>query len=283
MRHVKWVFILISLSVIGISTSAQDLCGAIVRSAMETTQASCDELETDTVCFGHLNLEAIFRDTVDDDLIFEQPADIVAWQDVDVLRSLGIDFEADEWGVTVFRLETTTSDEPLRVFMLGDTALQNTNEPDAETFSFNFGTSGQSECADAPNTVLVQGAPDESVQFEINGIPMQLRSTIALGTSQDDDGENFVWIATLAGDADAGWQTSWGETVSQGQIVRAYPNDDETWRLTEPTDIGDYDDIGWQRFMFTQVMDEILLYYPIELPSSVPVQFDDGWTPSDDN
>lgn len=204
-------FYAISLSLIllfGMSTvHAQRLCEALVDNALEDAEANCVEQDGEIFCYAHNNLTSTFF--AEDLVVSTLPGSIIGIDDVQTIQGTDVDLEEDEWGIAYLQvrasLEEATADSSVRIIMLGDVFLENGQDDESDDAvttleSLYFTTGGESDCQEAPNTLIVQGPAEEEVDIIINDVPIRIGSTIALGlNSTNDTGQ--MWITVIAGEA----------------------------------------------------------------------------------
>jgi len=292
-----------------IATTAQDLCEALVKEAMEQTNDNCLETDLNNGCYGYDRLLATFHQSQEDGL-FDDPSEFVDVLDVHTVHTQPLDLEEDEWGVSYFEVKGSLhseTEESIRIFMTGDVILENAVDPEGDVVEFNaitvvtafeaniyngagddrpvltsippmstlnadavstdgewirvvweeqtawvaktdlqpsddletlqssapvegqapmqqmyFDTAGDSDCRDAPNTVLLQGSKDVEFELVINGVPIRASSTIALGiTTNADDDDEFpdMWFTTLEGNATLYPDTDEAVNVPAGEFT----------------------------------------------------------------
>lgn len=131
--------------------------------------------------------------TEDTNRTFDSPGNVTNIADIQLVSSSPFDPEEEEWGVTYLKAEIAESEDPLIVMVTGDVVIENDVETASteglELFqSLSFITAGASSCTETPNAVFIQSPSDVVVNLQLNGIPLQLGSTIMAGTFYDDFG-----------------------------------------------------------------------------------------------
>lgn len=194
------VFCLLSISTI----HAQRLCDALIETALEESTENCVEQDGEIFCYAHDNLASSFFTEEQSTVV--RPGVTTGIGTIYTVQGTEIDLEEDEWGIAYIQskasLDAATADSSVRLLMLGDVFLENATEIDeADTTAsaldrIYFSTGGDSDCQEAPNTLVLQGPQNQPVQVTINDVLVEIGSTIALGTT---DGQ--MWVTAVAGQA----------------------------------------------------------------------------------
>jgi len=200
MRRLIPFSLLIMLIIVTPIVQAQDLCETIAKNAFREVQVNCADTPDGEACYGFSRLTPSFVDEETPIDSFTSPADFMGIENLVSVETVPIDVEADEWGIAYFRFDTdvTQTDDAVILVMMGDVTLEQVDS-DAE-YAFNISSASESTCADVPNSVLIQGPTDTAIDLEINEIPMQLGSTMAVGFDVDDEGNSQFWVAVMAGE-----------------------------------------------------------------------------------
>lgn len=198
------LLLIFSISVV----QAQRLCEALVEDALDDTSQNCVEQDGEIGCYAYDNLASTFF-SEESQGSFIRPGNIVDIATLHTIEGVEIDLEEDEWGIAYIQarvnLDEATAESAVRIFMLGEVFLENAVDSTAEDADVVFGslyfTAGEeSDCQEAPNTLVVQGPEGESIDITINDVPIRIGSTIGLGLATQDE-ENRMWITVIAGEA----------------------------------------------------------------------------------
>jgi hypothetical protein len=172
----------IALFALGLPVFAQDVvddvCAALVFTAIESIEAFCGGAEAGTACYAHPIVEA----EVADGASFAAPGDQVALSSVSSLRTSPVNIDTGDWGIAVITEadDVEANDEtPLNYIVMGDTTLTDLSAEDAEAWSsFSVRTaSADPDCPGAPNKFVVQSGTDlEGVDLTINGAELRFDS-----------------------------------------------------------------------------------------------------------
>lgn len=238
------LFFLLSVSMAGAQPPVGDAgeCPALVEQALTAAGESCVAVGRNQVCYGHNMLQA-------DDLEslpltdFSASGDLVDVAALSSLRTAAMDLEAGVWGVALMALQANLPDtlpgQNVVFVVYGDAALR-VDDMAADDFgapmqAFTLTTGiGEPQCREAPRDgVLVQSPEGTTVNFLVNGIEVEMSSTVRLDFptdmgSMDADGgmmdmaDGKLWVSTLEGEARV---TSAGVTqvAAQGEIVVTEP------------------------------------------------------------
>lgn len=164
--------------------------------------------------------------TEDTNRTFDSPGNVTNIADIQLVSSSPFDPEEEEWGVTYLKAEIAESEDPLIVMVTGDVVIENDVETASteglELFqSLSFITAGASSCTETPNAVFIQSPSDVVVNLQLNGIPLQLGSTIMAGTFYDDFGRFTMWLSVIEGRVIIHPNTPSAIEVLAGQLVVA--------------------------------------------------------------
>lgn len=77
-------------------------------------------------------------------------------------------------------------------------AIDTTSSSNSAFGSLYFSTGGDSDCQEAPNTLVIQTPLGQPTDLTINDIPIQFGSTVAMGFSTVD-GQDVMWITVIEG------------------------------------------------------------------------------------
>lgn len=191
-----------------------DRCPALVRQALSIAGNACADLGRNQVCYGHNQAEALDSDA--NTLTgFTTVGDITTITRISTLRTAAFNSDENIWGVALLSLQANVPDtlpgQAVTFVVYGDAEIIATTSDDPtyaapmQAFMLSTGI-GQPACKEAPHDgVLVQSPEGLKVNFLVNGIAIEIGSTVLL----DVRGENKLWVSTLAGEARV---TSAGET-----------------------------------------------------------------------
>jgi len=197
------IIFLSTLFVVGYGI-AYTSCSALVETAIETIASACQDINRNQVCYGNTSLEVTSQSDAPN-FTFEEVGDIT---DVTYLRSLKLaplDELQGVWGMAMMRMQAdipeTLPGQNVTFLVFGDVELENTARPEQspmQSFYLRTGV-GAAACLDVPDSGLLIQTPDgvESVQFNINGVDIEIGSTIMLQASP----EQHLVIQTLEGAA----------------------------------------------------------------------------------
>ncbi|MEO0564522.1 MAG: hypothetical protein AAF125_20625, partial [Chloroflexota bacterium] len=177
-------------------------CPTLVEAALERFDGFCTTLDRNTACYGNNAISATFVEGVPAGP-FSAPGDLAPLTTLARLDASPLDVERDLWGLAALKLQTvlpgTLPGQGIVFVMAGDAQVEadaseaTTNAFESFYFTAGLGTGG---CAQAPDTVYVQGPETTEVQIRANGVDINIGSTIALNGD-----ERGVRVATLAGEA----------------------------------------------------------------------------------
>jgi hypothetical protein len=203
-------------------------CPTLVNDALTNVGQACANLGRNQVCYGNNQVFAFGADSqpLAD---FALAGDIKPVVDVSSLQTTPLNTENNLWGVAVLSLQAnipgTLPGQNVTFVVFGDSTI--TADPDAagdglnapmQAFRIATGI-GEPQCAEAPHDgILVQSPGKTKVNFRVNGVDVEIGSTIIM----DVRGDERVWISTLEGEAKV---TSAGETrvALPGYIVVTTP------------------------------------------------------------
>ena len=171
------------------------MCPALVEEALMIVDESCSNLDLNVVCYGNGNIEAQGADEsqLED---FVNPGDIRGVADIYTLTTEAMDVEQDIWGIAVLALQANIPDtlpgQNVTFLLYGDTQItvddtfENADGFDAPFQAFRFSSGvGEPACTEAPRDgLLVQSPEGVTVNFMVNGIEVELGSTVLI---QGDD------------------------------------------------------------------------------------------------
>lgn len=189
-------------------------CPTLVQQALDAAGAACSSLGRNQICYGNNQTEALGADqqTL---ASFSEVGDTVSITDITALKTAPFNPEESIWGVAMLSLQANIPDtlpgQAVTFIVYGDSEITPV-ESDDETYAapmqaFVLSTGiGQPACKEAPHDgVLVQSPDGVKVNFLVNGIEIEIGSTVLLDKRLDEK----VWVSTLEGEARV---TSAGET-----------------------------------------------------------------------
>lgn len=104
-KFIKLVFFLSSLMVVsGLALMQTTDCLQIVEAALDAADDFCADTGRNQACYGHIALTANLQGDVED-VIFNQPGDMVDVVSLDTLRLNPMDLDTGGWGVALMRLQ----------------------------------------------------------------------------------------------------------------------------------------------------------------------------------
>ncbi|MEZ4672200.1 MAG: hypothetical protein R3E39_30200 [Anaerolineae bacterium] len=210
-KFIKLTIILSSLMVVpGLAIMQTTDCPQIVEAALDAADQFCADTGRNQACYGHIALTADLRGDVED-VIFNQPGDMVDVVSLDTLRLNPMDLDTGEWGVVLMRLQANLPDtlpgQNVTFLMFGDVEIRNAVSEDGppnteihpmQAFYLRTGI-GDAPCKDAPQSGLVVQTPEGagSIVFNINGVDVEMGSTVFFQA----DAEEGMTVSTLEGAA----------------------------------------------------------------------------------
>ncbi len=119
--------LLILLLSLTITLLAQDdVCPALVQTALEYTDEVCSTTERNQACYGNLRVEAVLNAGAD--LEFDSPGDRVGIADIQTLN-LSAMATPDEWGVALMQVQANLPDtlpgQNVTMLIFGDVTIEN--------------------------------------------------------------------------------------------------------------------------------------------------------------
>lgn len=203
-------FIPILLSLIGWSAAAQTdagTCTPLIEQALIQLDRACGQLERNTACYGNTRVEAEFT-RAELSALFSRPGDRTGINELVALRTSPLDVQRDEWGIAALAVQANLPDalpgQNVIFVLIGDAEIS--ADPDVNPAAgpmqavrirtdFRRGRT----CDNAPRSlVLAQGPRDVRVEITVNGLNIDMGSTIALYQNADDR----LWVTTLEGDVE---------------------------------------------------------------------------------
>jgi hypothetical protein len=192
-------------------------CPAIVDRALAAVDQYCEGTGRNQVCYGNIRLEAEPQPGIDD-FTFSTTGDIVNVADIRTLSLSGMNQESGEWGVALMRLQANIPDtlpgQNVTFIMFGDVSITSAVEPEAlaagqatpmQAFYLTTGI-GDAQCNEAPESGLLVQTPQGigEVAFTVNGIDMQIGSTVLLQGQPDTELTVTVFEGSAVMNSDEG-------------------------------------------------------------------------------
>lgn len=122
----RWVLVSICL-LLTVSVAAQESnCANLLRGTFDVVTDSCMLQAEDVLCHGNPTLQVTVNATVDEDLEFSSPGDVIPIRAIDTFSS---STESGTWGTSRINLHTYISNNmesvPATMVVIGDVILQN--------------------------------------------------------------------------------------------------------------------------------------------------------------
>ena len=197
-------FALLGILLIVGHVAAQSACPAMVDEALKGLDTACAGLQRNQACYGSVSLEATPHAGADH-FAFQKVGDIVNVTDIDTLKLQPMDEATKTWGVVMMALQADIPDslpgQNVTFILFGDVEIQNTstgNQAPMQAFTLKTGVS-DANCEEAPESGVMIQTPTgvESVNFNVNGVNMEVGSTVMLQAEPEGD----MTIATMEGAA----------------------------------------------------------------------------------
>lgn len=180
-----WFCFLLLCLAPAVAAAQENVCPALVQSAVELTRDKCSELDNNVICYGNPSLNIQPRPNVRID--FSEPGDAVTLAAVDTLDSSPFDQMTGNWGLAIMRVRANLPDAALTVLSFGDVSLQNTSEASSDFIALDVTVS-------EPTGAVVRESPSPD-SAEI-GTLFTKNTYVAVGRLEDGS-----WIRLL----DGGW------------------------------------------------------------------------------
>jgi hypothetical protein len=182
----KGFVLLLTILFVG-QVAAQSSCPMLVEQALQSIANECHLVSRNQVCYGNLAVNVTPRPTAPD-FVFEKTGDIT---EVTYLRALKLD-PLDEvrgiWGMAMMQLQANIPDtlpgQNVTFLVFGDTEIEDltpVEQAPMQAFTLKTGL-GDAACSEAPESAVIIQTPSgvESVQFNVNGVDIEVGSTIVL-------------------------------------------------------------------------------------------------------
>lgn len=106
---------------------AANVCSALVRAAMESTNQECGDTSRNQACYGHVLNQASFRSG--SNLVFESQGDKASLDQIQTLDLSPLDLELEQWGVVLMQAQANLPDQlpgqNVTFILFGDVELNN--------------------------------------------------------------------------------------------------------------------------------------------------------------
>ncbi|MBI1281164.1 MAG: hypothetical protein GC179_23765 [Anaerolineaceae bacterium] len=184
-------------------------CPEIVSKALSAADTACKKTGRNQACYGNFNLQATGQPGAEN-FSFDKVGDIVNIADVQSLKLSPMNVGKDQWGVALLKLQANIPDtlpgQNVTFLLFGDveitnavnTNISNDMKP-MQAFYLKTGA-GDAQCDEAPESGLLVQTPKGvgEVAFNVNGVDVQMGSTVFFQTTATDDG---MTVSTLEGAA----------------------------------------------------------------------------------
>ncbi len=184
-------------------------CPEIVSKALSAADEACKKTGRNQACYGNFNLQATGQPGADG-FTFDTVGDIVNIADVQTLKLSPMSVDQGEWGVALMKLQANIPDtlpgQNVTFLLFGDVEITNavnnnisTDKTPMQAFYLRTGA-GDAQCDEAPESGLLVQTPKGvgEVAFNVNGVDVQMGSTVFFQTTATNDG---MTVSTLEGAA----------------------------------------------------------------------------------
>ena len=191
-------------------------CQTIINQALQTMQDKCRDINRNSACFGNDQISTQFADSLAVPQ-FKLVGDVVSIKQIKSLSTSPLNQQDNTWGVALLKIQANLPDtlpgQNVTFLVYGDTSVQNTSG-DMRVFYFSSGL-GVPTCTEVPQEGIVVQSPNHmQVNFNANGVHIQIASTILLHA----EANKTLDVTLLEGHAIV--STAEGtETLLPGQIV----------------------------------------------------------------
>lgn len=180
-------------------------CTPLVEEALVRLDSACAGLERNSACYGNTLVEAEFT-RVELGAEFAAPGDRTGIDDLVSLRTSPLDALREQWGIAALSVQANLPDalpgQNVVFVLIGDVELRadpdtDPNAPPMQAVRISTDFRQGRVCENAPRSlVLAQGPRDTRVNITVNGLDIDMGSTIAIYENADD----LMWVATIDGD-----------------------------------------------------------------------------------
>ncbi len=204
LRSRFWWIGLFLVCVMIVPISAQDTpdddetdrtCNALVDTALEAIGNACGDLGRNEACYGNFNVQAVdFDDAPITD--FDDSGDVTPISTIATITTAPLNLDEQVWGVAVLNLQANLPDtlpgQNVTFLIFGDAQINADDDaPDGfgapmQAFRLSTGV-GQVTCGAVPRDgVMVQSPQGTTVNFLINGVEVEMGSTVYLAVNEDE-------------------------------------------------------------------------------------------------
>ena len=183
---------LLAAIIFGVATPAaaaldSAMCQSVVTQALQVIQDKCSNISRNSACYGNNQIQASFADS-DAPPTFQTLGDVVALKQITGLVTSPYDETDSTWGLALLKVQANLPDtmpgQNVTFLVYGDTTVQNTSG-DMRVFYFSSGL-GSPACTEVPESGIVVQSPNHiQVNFNANGVNIQIASTILLQAVPD--------------------------------------------------------------------------------------------------
>jgi len=189
-KRVLWILTIMTC-IVGLVAAQTDTCPMMVETALEAVGDACNDIGRNEVCYGNNMLTALDFDDVPVNELSEV-GDSMDISGIGSITTAAFDLDSETWGVAVLVLQADLPDslpgQNITFVVFGDTQVTSEFIPEEQgnddfsapmqVFSLSTGV-GQLECEGVPpDGVLIQSPSDTTVHFLINGIEVEIGSTV---------------------------------------------------------------------------------------------------------
>ena len=184
-------------------------CPDIVSKALSAADAACKKTGRNQACYGNFNLQATGQPGASN-FTFNEVGDIVNIADVQSLKLSPMNVDKGQWGVALMKLQANIPDtmpgQNVTFLLFGDVEITNavnnsigSDKTPMQAFYLRTGA-GDAQCDEAPESGLLVQTPKGvgEVAFNVNGVDVQMGSTVFFQTTATNDG---MTVSTLEGAA----------------------------------------------------------------------------------
>jgi LysM repeat protein len=173
-------------------------CDQLIEIALSQTQAVCDAVGRNQVCYGHDSVQAIPQESAS--IQFVQQGDLAPLDDIRSITTAALDTASETWGIALLKAQSNLPDtlpgQNVTLLLFGNAQLDDVST-DMRAIVLRTGV-GQTACENAPaDALLIQSPTGNPIVLSINGAEVSLGSTIFVTAYAN----NQLRLATLEGQA----------------------------------------------------------------------------------
>lgn len=186
------LFAVLCLLAIAAPVAAQAAdCPTLAQQAMTAFGQNCLNIEADTACYGHAQVQATPIDSTTA-TAFTLPAERISLSSLQSLHTFAPDLTAGQWGIALLNLQTNAN-----LLLLGDVSLDlpQDSQPAASDLFFQAGFA-VSPCGETPSTLAVQTA--QATDLTINQSSLRVNGLLSLRW----ESENRLTATVYSGQVD---------------------------------------------------------------------------------